>query len=235
MIETIAATGSTNADLAARLAGGEAIPDAFWLRAERQSAGKGRAGRVWQGEAGNLFCSTLVNLHPGDPSPATLALVAGLAAHDALAEAKPLLKWPNDLLIGGAKVAGILCEMVGQAVIVGIGVNVAAAPALPDRATTALADHGDPRDAAAVLEALAAAFAMRLARWRAAPLSDTLAAWEARATPRGTPISVHAEGPAHNRVTGACEGLADDGSLRLRLADGTIRAIYAGDVIVEKP
>lgn len=235
MIETLAATGSTNADLAARLAAGKAIPEGFWLRAERQTAGKGRAGRQWLDEFGNLFCSTVVNLRPGDPAPATLALVAGLATHDALAVAGPVLKWPNDLLIADAKVAGILCEMVGRAVIVGIGVNVAAAPSLPDRATTALAHHGDRRDAAAVLDMLAASFAERLAGWRGAALSDTLAAWEARATPRGTAISVHAEGPAHNSVTGAFDGLADDGSLRLRLADGSIRAIYAGDVIVEKP
>lgn len=230
MIETVAATGSTNADLAARLGSGEAIPDGFWLRAARQSAGKGRSGRHWLGEPGNLFCSTVVNLQAGDPSPATLALVAGLAVHDALAGIGTCLKWPNDLLIQGAKVAGILCEMIDRTVIVGIGVNIASAPDLPDRATTALVMHGDRRNAAAVLEAIAGAFAVRLAQWRGAPLAATLAAWEARATPRGTAISVHAEGV----VTGAFDGLADDGSLRLRLADGTIRAIYAGDVIVEK-
>lgn len=233
MIETVAATGSTNADLAARLVVGEAVPDGFWLRAERQDAGKGRAGRSWQGEAGNLFCSTVVNLRAGDPAPATLALVTGLALHDAVGAGgvAAVLKWPNDLLVADAKCAGILCEMVHGTVIVGIGVNVAAAPAVTDRATTSLAAHGEARDTATLLAALAAAFAVRLVQWRAAPLSDTLAAWEARATPRGTAMSVHAD----RVVAGAFDGLADDGSLRLRLADGSIRAIYAGDVILEKP
>ena len=239
MIEFVAETGSTNADLARRLSAGEAIAEGFWLRAGRQVDGRGRAGRSWISPEGNLYCSTVVNLRPADPSPATLALVAGLAVHemvaDALSRGGPRngalqLKWPNDLMLDGAKLAGILCEMIDRTVVIGIGINVASAPELPDRTTTSLRDHGSASDAAAALTALAAGFAARLDQWRECSLGDTLAAWEARATPRGTPITVHADTP----IAGAFDGLDNDGSLRLRLEDGSYRAIYAGDVILQE-
>ncbi|MDR7103359.1 biotin--[acetyl-CoA-carboxylase] ligase [Croceicoccus sp. BE223] len=240
MIEFVAETGSTNADLAARLAGGEAMTECFWLRAGRQIQGRGRAGREWVSEDGNLHCSTLVHLRPGDPPPATLSLVAGLAVHDAVGEALGLscstrdremhLKWPNDLMIDGAKIAGILCEMIDRTIVVGIGLNVAAAPDLPDRPTTSLRAQGCEMDAAAMLDTLARSFAARLAAWRAEPLADTLARWERCATPRGTPITVHAD----TDVAGTFDGLESDGSLRLRLEDGSRRAIYAGDVILRE-
>ncbi len=235
MVEFVAATGSTNADLAARLTGGEHLADGFWLRAGLQTGGKGRSGRDWISPEGNLYCSTVVNLQPGDPPPATLSLVAGLAVHDLVLSAVgegagPVLKWPNDLLIGGAKVAGILCEMVGRAIVIGIGVNLANAPCLADRAATSIREQGGEMNAEQALDRLAAAFVERLAHWRAQPLGDTLAAWEARATPRGTPITVHAD----TRIEGAFDGLENDGSLRLRLEDGSLRAIYAGDVILRE-
>ncbi len=79
MIETVATTGSTNADLVARLRAGESIPEGYWLRAETQTGGKGRSGRTWISPPGNLYTSTVVNLREGDPPPQTLALVIGLA------------------------------------------------------------------------------------------------------------------------------------------------------------
>lgn len=238
MIETIPATASTNADLAARLRHGERIAEGYWLRAERQTAGKGRAGRTWQSPAGNLACSTVVNLDESDSLPATFSLVAGLAAYDAVASVLTVpnanlhLKWPNDILYNGAKLAGILCELVDRTVVVGIGLNVQTAPHLPGRATTSLADIAGHSaiDAGDVLIVLADAFALRLAQWRQAPLSDTLAAWETRATPRGTAMNVHAE----DVIEGRFDGLESDGSLRLLLADGSRRAIYAGDVILRE-
>lgn len=239
MIEFVAETGSTNAVLSARLSGGEALAEGFWLRAGRQTDGRGRAGRAWISPQGNLYCSTVVNLRPGDPSPATLALIAGLAVHDMVADAlsqgrarniDPQLKWPNDLMLGGAKIAGILCEMIDRTVVIGIGVNVASAPDLPDRPTTSLCGQGLEADAVVVLTMLAQHFAARLDEWRERPLGDMLAAWEARATPRGTPITVHADMP----IAGAFDGLENDGSLRLRLEDGSCRAIYAGEVILRE-
>lgn len=238
MIETIPATASTNADLAARLRNAEGIAEGYWLRAERQTDGKGRAGRTWNSPAGNLACSTVVNLGAQDALPATLSLAAGLAVHDAVTSVLTVpnaglrLKWPNDLLCNGAKLAGILCELVDRTVVVGIGLNVLTAPQLPDWATTSLADIAGHSaiDAGDLLIALSDGFARRLARWRQAPLSDTLAAWEERATPRGTAMTVHAE----NVIEGRFDGLESDGSLRLLLDDGSRRAIYAGDVILRE-
>ncbi|MFN2260234.1 MAG: biotin--[acetyl-CoA-carboxylase] ligase, partial [Parasphingopyxis sp.] len=130
-IITIAETGSTNDDL--KELAREGAAEGLWLRAERQTRGKGRRGRSWDSPAGNLYASTLVRLRDGDPAAASLALVAGVALWDALAgalgDAQGLqLKWPNDLLLGGAKLAGILLEREGEAVIVGCGVNLARHP-----------------------------------------------------------------------------------------------------------
>ena len=149
MIHFVAETGSTSADLAARLRAGEFVPEGDWLVADRQTGGRGRQGREWYDGAGNFMGSTVVQVRFGDPDPTSLALVAGLALWEAVSAvpakagtaALPpgaMLKWPNDLMIGTAKLAGILLERVGEAVVVGIGVNLATAPALPDRETVAL-------------------------------------------------------------------------------------------------
>jgi BirA family transcriptional regulator, biotin operon repressor / biotin---[acetyl-CoA-carboxylase] ligase len=198
-----------------------------------QSAGRGRQGRQWQSPSGNFHGSTLVRLHPGDPPPQTLALVAAIAAHDAVRVASegriiPQLKWPNDLLVGGAKLAGILLERSGDAVIVGIGVNLAQAADLPDRRTVALAGLGVAVTVEAFAPMLAECFSTALDKWRTGSLSVTIADWCARAHPRGTPLTL-SEGPDAG-LTGAFDGLEEDGGLRLALADGRILRIVAGEV-----
>ncbi|TMM49983.1 biotin--[acetyl-CoA-carboxylase] ligase [Qipengyuania marisflavi] len=237
MIRRLAETGSTNADLAAALRGGEALPECDWLIADRQTAGKGRQGRAWFDGAGNFMGSTIVHVTPRDPAPATLALVAGVALYEAvvplLADPSALrLKWPNDLLLSGAKLAGILLERAGNAIIVGIGVNLAAAPQLPDRATTALANHGPAPDRDLFAQTLAASFGREVERWRAYGLDPLLRRWESVAHARGTPLTV--QPPGESVLTGAFAGLAADGALSLSLADGTTRAIHAGDVMLAK-
>lgn len=226
MREVVSATGSTSADLAARLTRGDQVAEGAWLIADRQTAGKGRMGRDWQDGAGNFMGSTVVHLRAGDPAPETLALVAGLALHAAVNPrlAEPaLLKWPNDLLVGGAKLAGILLERVGDAVIVGIGVNLAQAPQLADRATTALADLGAAVDRDAFAAELADLFAADLDRWRSYGLGPIVSRWTAAGYPLGTPLAV-------DDLHGAFAGLADSGALQLRLADGSLRAVHAGEV-----
>lgn len=198
-----------------------------------QSAGRGRQGRQWQSPSGNFHGSTLVRLHPGDPPPQTLALVAAIAAHDAVRVASegriiPQLKWPNDLLVGGAKLAGILLERSGDAVIVGIGVNLAQAADLPDRRTVALAGLGVVVTVEAFAPMLAECFSTALDKWRTGSLSVTIADWCARAHPRGTPLTL-SEGPDAG-LTGAFDGLEEDGGLRLALADGRILRIVGGEV-----
>ncbi|MDE2595298.1 MAG: biotin--[acetyl-CoA-carboxylase] ligase [Sphingomonadales bacterium] len=238
MIETVTSTGSTNADLAARLARGEAVPDGTWLVADRQLAGKGRQGRDWIDGQGNFTGSTVVNLRGGDPPAPTLSLVAGLAVHEAVATRLPpphraLLKWPNDLMLGAAKLAGILLERVGDAVIVGIGVNLAQAPDLADRATVALSAFTPAPDRDAFAADLARLFALELERWRLYGLAPVIARWQAAGHPPGTPLLVGE--PGEVPLSGTFAGLTAEGTLQLRLADGTCRAIHAGDVRLTQP
>lgn len=233
MIRILAETGSTNADLTAALRAGERVVEGDWLVADRQIAGRGRQGRTWLDGAGNFMGSTVVRPAPGDPPPPSLALLAGLALYETvsplLANPSALsLKWPNDLLVGTAKLAGVLLERVGDAVIVGIGVNLVRAPQIDDRETIALADIGSPPERDSFAEALAAAFDRELERWRTVGLDPLLRRWHTVAHPVGAPLRVHE--PEGTTVWGTFAGLATDGSLLLRLEDGTVRPIHAGDV-----
>ena len=235
-ITLIPETGSTNADLVALV--GQGWEEGHWLRAERQTAGRGRLGRAWQDGEGNLQASTLIRLRSGDPAVSGLGLLIGVALHDALSGLAPdtglSLKWPNDLMAGypgaGAKLAGILLERIGEAVIVGVGVNIARAPAVEGRLTAALADLPGGCDISVdtVMTALADSLDHWLARWRTegfAPLRD---AWLAAAHPLGTRLAVHSG--TESRVEGVFEGVAEDGALLLRLEDGTRQVIHSGDV-----
>lgn len=231
-IRTIATTASTNADLIALAATG--LGEGFWLRAEQQTGGRGRQGRVWQSPPGNFYGSTLVRLRASDPAPATLALVAAVALEEAVRTLVPdaalAIKWPNDLLLGGAKLAGILLERAGDAVVVGIGVNLAHHPHDLDRPVTSLAAHGAAPDPAAFAEVLADGFAAWIARWRGEGLAPVRERWLARAHPPGTALA--ASLPDGDRVEGLFERLDHDGALILRLADGSVRAIHAADVFL---
>ncbi len=202
----------------------------LWLRAERQTGGKGRHGREWHSPAGNLCATTLVRLQPADPLAATLALVAGVSLHETAGAFAPgvrfTIKWPNDLLHEGAKLAGILLERAGDAVAIGIGVNLARSPEKLERPVTSLADAvGSAPDPGAFLEALADSFARWLRRWRSEGLAPVRSAWLSAAHAIGTALST-ASGE------GLFDGLDETGALRLRLADGTARVIHAGDVFL---
>jgi BirA family transcriptional regulator, biotin operon repressor / biotin---[acetyl-CoA-carboxylase] ligase len=241
-VRTVAQTGSTNADMAELARSGAS--EGLWLRAERQTAGKGRQGRAWESPAGNLYASTLVRVRAGEPSTATLALVAAVALEEAvslflgpetaspasgLRSGKPVLKWPNDVLIDGAKLSGILLERVDDAVILGFGVNLAHHPTDLERPATSIATYAPAPDPQIFAEALAEIFARWLARWRdgIAPVRER---WLARAHPQGTALTARlADGTS---VDGLFWGLESDGALILRLADGSSRVIHAGDVFL---
>jgi BirA family biotin operon repressor/biotin-[acetyl-CoA-carboxylase] ligase len=232
LIKTVPETGSTNADLGALVRAGEPLAEGFWLVADRQTGGRGRQRRMWEDGAGNFMGSTVVRRGQGDPPAHTLAFVAGLAAIEAL---RPhcdglRLKWPNDVLLDGCKLAGILLEAEGDAVIVGIGVNLAAAPVIADRPAACL-----PRPVARdpFAEQLAHCFAEQLARWRAYGVEPLFARWSAAAHPLGELLSVHE--PGGRLLSGTFGGLDPDGSLLLRLADGSVSAIHAGDVTIQGP
>jgi BirA family biotin operon repressor/biotin-[acetyl-CoA-carboxylase] ligase len=232
-IRTVAVTASTNDDVVALARTGAA--SGLWLRADAQSGGRGRHGREWVSPPGNLYASTLVRLAPGDPPAATLTLAAAVALDELLGALvgpeRVQIKWPNDLLLDGAKVSGILLERAGDAVVIGFGVNLAHHPEGLDRAITSLAAAGlIPPAPQSFAEDLAAAFARWLGRWRSEGLGPVRRRWLERAHPPGTALVVrNGDGDA---VEGLFEGLASDGALRLRLADGSVHAMHAGDVFL---
>jgi BirA family transcriptional regulator, biotin operon repressor / biotin---[acetyl-CoA-carboxylase] ligase len=206
----------------------EGAAEGTWLRAGRQTGGKGRQGRAWQSPPGNLHASTLVRVRPGDPPAPTLALVAAVALHEVVEIYAPpvRIKWPNDLLFDGAKLAGVLLEREGDAVIVGFGVNLASHPDSLERPATSLAALGGMApEPAPFLDILARNFSRWLAIWRDRGVAPVRAAWLAAAHPLGTAL-VTPEGE------GLFEGLDESGALRLRLADGSLRVIHAGDVFL---
>jgi BirA family biotin operon repressor/biotin-[acetyl-CoA-carboxylase] ligase len=233
VIRTVAETGSTNADML--MLAGAGAGEGLWLRAERQTGGRGRQGRAWSSPEGNLYASTLVRLRPGDPQAATLALVTAVTLEEVvsayLAHAGPVrIKWPNDLLLDGAKLSGILLERAGDAVVIGIGVNLAHHPTDLERAVTSLAAHGGVPDPADFLETLADAFARWLGIWRGEGLAPIRARWLDRAHPAGTALTARL--PDGSSIDGLFQGLDDAGALILRLADGTTRVIHAADVFL---
>jgi BirA family biotin operon repressor/biotin-[acetyl-CoA-carboxylase] ligase len=213
----------------------DGAPEATWLRAERQTGGRGRQGRSWSSPPGNLYASTLVRLTPADPPAPTLALVAAVALHEAASLFCPdrvlQLKWPNDLLAasptdGWAKLAGILLERADDAVVIGCGVNLAHHPTDLGRPATSLAALSGPAsEPATFLDTLAESFARQLGDWRRLGPAVIRTRWCAAAHPPGTALST----PAGH---GLFEGLDETGALRLRLADGTTQVIHAGDVFL---
>jgi BirA family biotin operon repressor/biotin-[acetyl-CoA-carboxylase] ligase len=233
VIHYVAETGSTNSDLTARLVAGERVPEEDWLVANRQSAGRGRQGRAWNDGGGNFMGSTVIHPTPHDPPRNTLALLAGVALHEVVGElipppAKTQLKWPNDLMVGSAKMAGILLEGAGDAVVLGVGVNLAQAPDLPDRETIAMARFGPAPDRDNFAERLAAQWRAELERWRTYGLAPLISRWQAAAHPKGTRLAAEVAG--EGRISGAFDGLAEDGAALLRLDNGKVRAIHAGEL-----
>ena len=191
-------------------------------------------GRTWESPAGNLYCSTLVRLRAGDPPAHLLALVAANAVHALVAplcEGQARIKWPNDVLVDGAKIAGILLERAGDAIVVGIGINVVAHPVGLDRPVTSLAAQGaEDAEAGPLLERLAELFEHWLAIWRAQGLEPVRAHWLLNAHPSGTAMRVVQ--PDGETVEGSFDTLDQQGMLILRLANGDTRAIHAGDILL---
>lgn len=171
-------------------------------------------------------------MRAGDPPPQSLSLAAGLALAEAVDAAVPgqglMLKWPNDLMLLGRKLAGILLERAGDRVVVGFGVNLATAPDLPDRKSASLGRAILPE---AFAPLLAASFTRLLDLWRSSQPGLLGQAWQARAHPVGTPITVH--GGSGILIGGRFDGLEGDGALRLRRDDGTVEILRAGDVSLD--
>ncbi|RJY08566.1 biotin--[acetyl-CoA-carboxylase] ligase [Aurantiacibacter aquimixticola] len=237
MREVVSETGSTNADLLARLAGDFPPPEGFWLMAERQTAGRGRLAREWESIQGNLHCSTPVHLKPSDAVASTLAFVAGLAVFDTverslLPRTSVMLKWPNDVLVREAKIAGVLLERQGNHVCVGIGINVSYSPEILGRKTTHIGyENGKfANGPESVLDLLEDRFAARLAAWRQQPLSHTLLEWAVRSHRYDDQLRV--TDPTGERLSGNYRGIDHTGALRIAPQGSAERVLHAGDVML---
>lgn len=228
--------GSTNSEALAQSRQGDKGP--LWVVAREQNAGRGRRGREWVSAPGNLYATLLL----ADPAPAEaapqLAFVTGLAVHDAIVACADelaeglALKWPNDVLYGNKKLAGILIESemsAGKlAVAVGVGVNCARHPAQASFPATDLVEAGKNVSPESLLYALSRTMMRRLSQWnRGAGFAAIRADWLTCATGIGREITVRL--PGHD-LDGHFEGLDDSGQLLLRLADGKLQTITAGDV-----
>lgn len=205
----------------------------MWVRADRQTGGRGRRGRIWVSEPGNLFASTLLRLQPADPPAQQLGFVAALALDRALSAWVPQkrlrLKWPNDVLLDDRKLSGILLERQDDAVVVGFGVNLMHHPDDSERPAISLEAAGIlPPSPDAFLQALADAWSVEVARWRAQGFLPVRDDWMARAHAFGAPLVARLADGAEYR--GSYDGLDPDGALLLRLADGSVRTVHAGDV-----
>ncbi len=228
----------TSTNDALRALADKGAPKGTMLVANSQSAGRGRYGRSWQSPPGNLYLSLL--LRPDCPPMQALQLgfVAGVALGDALSAVVPERipvqhKWPNDIILDGHKVAGILLESgtTGGAkldwLVIGMGVNVASAPRDTAFPATALADHGYTLGPQGLVAPIARALSRWTDIWREEGFAPVRAAWYARAYRRGQSVQVRFEGGAKS---GRFVGLDEDGAMLLQTADGAQERLSYGAV-----
>jgi len=227
---------STNEE-ARRLAGSGA-PTPIWIRADRQTAGRGRRGRNWESPAGNLAATLL--LRPDRPASecAQLSFVAAIAAAETVTRFLPAadirVKWPNDVLADGRKIAGILLESVSGSgtvplwLAIGIGLNLAHHPEGTEFPATSMAALGaEPPSASDALLHLAARFAKWYDLWRVQGFSPIRDAWLARAAKLGERVVARL---TNGETSGVFEGIDETGALILREAQGRTRLIASGEV-----
>ena len=234
---------STNAEARRRALAGE--PGPLWIWSARQSQGRGRGGREWVSQHGNLFASLLIGLNCPLRVASQLALVAGIVAFDTIAKliayegrSEVLLKWPNDVLLAGEKVAGMLLENVGgtndnrSVVVIGTGINLASHPENLPQPAVSLATYGMTVTPADALEALAASTVEWLDRWGEGACFPTIRrAWLDRAGPTGRPLTVRV---GSQEAEGVYGGLDADGALRLLMPGGGEYRVTAGDVFFSR-
>jgi BirA family transcriptional regulator, biotin operon repressor / biotin---[acetyl-CoA-carboxylase] ligase len=238
-LDVVAQTGSTNADLLARAASGIDIDGAV-LIAEHQTAGRGRHGRGWSATP-RAQITMSVGVSVVDVPAATwgwLSLAAGVAVFDAVAPLiertgfKAGLKWPNDVLVGGGKLAGILAEVARPVVVVGVGLNVTQAPEeVGSPGATSLLDLGVAApDRDQLVRSLLRELGGRIAAWRAARGADPQLAADYRARSLTIGSRVRAQLPGGKEIVGTARDVDDQGQLCLA-AEGETVVVSAGDVV----
>lgn len=230
---------STNSEAMRRIAAGERGP--LWISAKRQTGGKGRSGRAWVSEAGNLYASRILALDCPPAIGYQLSLVTGVAVVDAIraeAGSVPLsglrLKWPNDVFLDGGKLSGMLIESTTDMVsgnlivVIGIGINIAAPPDDLDRPVASLERAGIDTDRGKLLSELSRTLGYWLAIWnRGSGFESVRDAWLERAGPIGEKMSINAD---RGSVSGLFAGIDRDGALLLTLDHGETRRFTHGDV-----
>lgn len=231
---------STNEEARRRAEAGD--PGGLWITAERQSAGRGRRGRDWVSPSGNLMATLL--LRPDHPAgeAAQLSFAAALAVHDTVSGFLPdpkgaglAIKWPNDVRAGRRKLAGILLESSAGPegrlawLAVGIGVNLAHFPDDLPYPATSLRDLGGTATPLDFLPALAASFQTYQQAWEREGFAPLRTAWLARAEGRGGEVTVRL---GSGSFEGRFEDLTEDGELAVRLSDGSLRLVGAGEVFI---
>jgi BirA family biotin operon repressor/biotin-[acetyl-CoA-carboxylase] ligase len=235
-IEAYEELQSTNAEARRRAESGDAGP--VWITAVRQTAGRGRRGRAWSTGEGNLAATLLMVTDAPPAEAAQVSFLAALAAADladaCLGPGAARLKWPNDVLIFGEKAVGILVESGARPdrrlwLAIGVGVNLASHPTDVERPATSFAVHmaARPPEPQAALEILATRFEAWRRLWEAQGFAPIAEAWTARAYGLGARCEARLP---DRTVKGLSEGLDPDGALRLRLDDGAVERITAGDV-----
>jgi BirA family biotin operon repressor/biotin-[acetyl-CoA-carboxylase] ligase len=210
----------------------------MWIAADRQSAARGRRGRSWESPVGNLAATLLIRPRRPAAECAQLSFVAAIAAADSVAafasRAEIRVKWPNDVLAGGRKIAGILLESASAGegdprwLAIGIGINLASFPAKTEFPATSVAALGaSPPSPVDALTYLAANFAQWYDVWRQRGFSVIRDGWLARAAGLGTHIRARLQ---NEETSGIFEGLDSTGALILRESLGRTRIITAGEV-----
>ncbi|MEA2992159.1 MAG: BirA family transcriptional regulator [Alphaproteobacteria bacterium] len=224
--------GSTNSEALALARAGERGP--LWVTAARQTAGRGRRGNTWISEPGNLYASLLLTNPLSSPRVSELPFVVALAVHDAVLDMAPTLnsrvavKWPNDLLVDSAKFAGILIETEDAAAVLGIGINCVHHPAGTSYPATDLAAAGVMVSPEQLFLRLSKTMFDRLDQWQGgAGFGSIRADWLTRAIGVGTDIRVRLP---HRELAGHFQALDESGRLVLRLPDGSVEAVSAGEV-----
>lgn len=223
--------GSTN-DEARRLAA-EGAPHGTVVHADEQTRGRGRMAHTWFSPPGNLYISILLRTGQSAGRAAELSFVAALAVADTAEALLPrqtrvMLKWPNDVLVSGAKIAGILLEQVDGASIVGIGLNVLEAPSTAAYKTTTIVANGGIASVDGARDILLDRFGRHLADWRAEGFASIREQWLGRSYPIGAAIRANSAGQA---IAGYFAGLDPDGALLLDTSLGRQR-IVAGEVVL---
>ena len=226
---------STNDEALARARRG--APEGTLILADTQTAGRGRRGRRWESPAGNLYLSIILRPPEGVAGATAVGFAAALAVRAALVAGLPSdrrveLKWPNDVLIDGAKAAGLLIEAAEDALVLGVGINILQHPSGTPYPATSLQDAGGSSTREDVLSAFCAAFKACYDDYRRDGFAPIRAAWLAQARGIGGPVSLQIDGA---RFDGIFRDIDTGGALVLDLGASGVKTITAGDVSFAPP